>query len=59
MVVLYMQAATVAEHDERGIELSNLVQQEILDHEPYEIAFMVLDVLLALHHLRESLAQGG
>lgn len=52
-----MQSARVAEHDEGGIELSDLVQQEVLYHKSYEVTLVVLNVLPSLHHLGKPLSK--
>lgn len=52
-----MYPSAVADHDEGGVELSDLIQQEVLYYEPDEVTLVVLDVLLALKHLWEFLAE--
>lgn len=52
-----MYPSAVADHDEGWVELSDLVEEEVLDDESDEVALVVFDVLLALEHLRELLAK--
>lgn len=59
MVVIDVYPTAVADHDEGGVELSDLIQQEVLYDEPDEVTLVVLDVLLALEHLWELLAKHG
>lgn len=55
MVIVDVYPSTVADHDKGRVELSDLVQQEIFDDEPNEVALVVFNVLSALKHLRELL----
>lgn len=56
-MVVDVYPSAVADHDEGGVELSDLIQQEVLYDEPDEVTLVVLDILLTLEHLRELLAQ--
>lgn len=57
MMVFDVDSATVAHHYESGVELPDLVQEEIFYNESNEIALMVLYILLTLEHIREFLTE--
>ena len=52
-----MYASTVADHDECGVELADLIQQKISNNKPDEVTLVVFNILPVLHHLLELLKQ--
>lgn len=57
VVIFDVYPSAVGDEDEGGVELPDLVQQKIFQHEPHEIAFMVLDVFLVGEDVFELLGQ--
>jgi hypothetical protein len=56
-MIINMNSAAVADHNQGRVEFSDLIEQEIFDDESDEVALVILDVLFALEDLRELLAE--
>lgn len=59
MVVLDVDAAAVADDDEGGVELPDLVEHEVANDEADEVTLVVLNILLVLQDLLELLIEDG
>lgn len=57
VMIFYVYASTVADHDEGRIELPDLIEQKILDNETYEVALMILNVFFLLEDLWKFLVE--
>jgi hypothetical protein len=53
MMILDMYSSRIGDHDECGVELSDLVEQEISDDKSDEIALMILDIFFVFHDISE------
>lgn len=46
MIILYCQSATITDHNIRGVELTNLVDNKVTHDKFDKVTFILLDVLL-------------